>query len=106
MFGVVLSMVLVLKYIPRDELIDIITRNNMVEEFTLWVKRVKGDTDEPISLRDIDYELLLRFVVEKKLIEIDDQPEYLREVELEKSLEAEFTDIEKQALPRKVRRKT
>jgi len=98
--------VLYLSYIPRDELIDLIVRNNMVEEFISWVKSVKGDTPEPLSLRDIDYELLLRFALNKKLIVLDDVPEYIKDVESEKGIDDEFVNVEKQSLPRKIRRKT
>jgi hypothetical protein len=98
--------VLLLEYISREELIDIITRNGMVEEFVSWVKKVKGYVPDPISLADIDYELLLRFVVEKKLIDLGEEPEYIKNVREEESLGLEFVDLEKKALPKKIRRKT
>jgi hypothetical protein len=98
--------VLLLEYISREELIDIITRNGMVEEFMSWVKKVKGYVPDPISLADIDYELLLRFVVEKKLIDLEEEPEYIKNVREEESLGLEFVDLEKKALPKKIRRKT
>jgi hypothetical protein len=98
--------VLLLEYISREELIDIITRNGMVEEFVSWVKKVKGYVPDPISLADIDYELLLRFVVEKKLIDLGEEPEYIKNVGEEESLGLEFVDLEKKALPKKIRRKT
>ncbi|MEM1644403.1 MAG: hypothetical protein QXL96_00805 [Ignisphaera sp.] len=95
-----------LNYIPRDELIDVIVSNNMVEEFISWVKSIKGDTSEPMSLRDVDYELLLNFVLNKKLIVLDDVPEYIKDVESEKGIDDSFTKLEKQSLPKKIRRKT
>lgn len=87
-------------------MIDIITRNGMVEEFVSWVKKVRGDIPEPISLMDIDYELLLRFVLEKKLIVLEDELEYVKDAEKEKDIDDKFIDIEKKALPKKARRKT
>ena len=94
-------------YISRSELVDIIVRNNMVKEFALWVKKIKGDDGDPISLRDVDYELLLRFVVEKKLIDVEDLPDYLKEAEVPGfEIDEEFRDLEKQAIPKKIRRKT
>lgn len=95
-----------MNYISRSELIDIIVSNNMVEEFASWVKSIKGDIVEPISLRDIDYELLLKFVLSRKLIELDNEPEYVRDAKTELELEDRFTHIERGAIPRKVRRKT
>lgn len=97
---------ILLKYIPRDELIDIIVRNNMVEEFMAWVKNIKEDISEPISLRDIDYELLLKFVLDRKLIELGDELEFIRDIEIEKSFDDKFVNVEKQTLPKKIRRKT
>lgn len=95
-----------MKYIPRSELVDAIVSNNMVEEFMSWVRNIKGDTSEPISLWDIDYELLLRFVLDKKLIDLDSEPEYIKDAETELGIEDRFVDVEKKAIPRKIRRKT
>lgn len=78
----------------------------MVEEFISWVKNVKGDDGEPISFHDIDYELLLRFVLEKKLIDLDDLPEYIKEAQNEGEDDIDLKGLNRRALPRKIRRKT
>lgn len=93
-------------YIPRNELIEIIVRNNMVEEFISWVKNVKGDIPDPISLWDVDYELLLRFVLSKKLVELNDEESGVVDMEDNLGVEGRFTHIEKKTVPRKIRRKT
>ncbi|HID80180.1 MAG TPA: hypothetical protein EYP48_00480 [Ignisphaera sp.] len=54
-------------------MIDIITSNNMVEDFVKWLRRVKGiNTSDPISLKDMDYNLLLEYVQSKGLIAGDE----------------------------------
>lgn len=95
-----------MNYISRSELIDVIVSNNMVEEFASWVKSIKSDITEPISLWDIDYELLLNFVLAKKLIELDNEPEYVRDAKTELEVEDRFKHVERKAIPRKIRRKT
>lgn len=94
-------------YIPRTELIDLIVRNNMVEEFVSWIKKMKGSDIEPISLWDIDYDLLYKFVLEKKLIVIEDIPEYVKEAaSVDKDIDISFKNIERKNMPKKIRRKT
>lgn len=97
-------------YIPRDELIDIIVRNNMIEEFASWIKKKLGDDVDPISFHDVDYKLLLDFVIEKKLINIgsEDVVEYIKEAENIQYLDlaTDGEELEKKMLPKKIRRKT
>uniref|UniRef100_A0A7C2VM07 Uncharacterized protein n=1 Tax=Ignisphaera aggregans TaxID=334771 RepID=A0A7C2VM07_9CREN len=96
-------------YIPREELIDVIVRNNMVEEFVAWLRSVKGyNVPEPISLRDIDYDLLLNFALFKKLVVLDDTPDYIKDAESVREAEDEdiAKKIERQMEPKKIRRKT
>lgn len=55
--------------LSRDELVGIITANNMVRELVEWLRAKKGLDMDPVSLRDIEYGLLLEFAVEKGLVE-------------------------------------
>lgn len=93
-------------YIPRDELIDVIVRNGMVEEFASWIKKKLGDDCDPISLEDVDYEYLLHFAIEKKLINVDELPEYIKDAENLHYPDIDDKELEMKRLPRKIRRKT
>jgi len=56
----------------KDELLDIITSNNMIEDLVSWLREKKGiDTSNPISLKDLEYEILYEFVKEKGLLNSD-----------------------------------
>ncbi len=55
----------------KDELIELITANNMVEHLLEWLRSRGFDTAQPISLKDLDYEVLLQFAKEKGLLDVD-----------------------------------
>ncbi len=60
-------------YYSRDELIDLIISNNMIDKFIEWLQKQGFDTSEPISIKDIDYELLYRFAKENNLLDTEEQ---------------------------------
>ncbi|MCS7111120.1 MAG: hypothetical protein N3D82_00180 [Ignisphaera sp.] len=89
--------------LSRDELIDIITYNNMVEEFVAWLRNVKGISADPISLKDIDYNLLLEFARSKGLLNSEAPKEF---TEINKQIELYNMDVKRSTKPKKIRRKT
>jgi hypothetical protein len=90
--------------VSRDELVDLILSNNMLEDFVTWLRRKGVDTD-PISLKDVDYAYLYQFALEKKLIvdnlepAIQDDAEEVAKEELERR-------VQRYTKPKKIRRKT
>ncbi|NPA97156.1 MAG: hypothetical protein GXO32_06100 [Crenarchaeota archaeon] len=54
--------------ISKVDLVEMIKANNMVEDFLEWLRKRGIDTAEPISLMDVDTELLLEYAREKGLI--------------------------------------
>jgi len=95
-----------LKSFSKDELIDIIVSNNMVEEFARWLKEKRGMDIDPISLRDVDYDLLLEFVKLRKLIdtETDITKHYYEDTD-ELSVADDILSS-RPTKPKKIRRKT
>ena len=96
--------------VPRDEkkeeLIDIITSNNMVEDFVKWLRNVKGiDTSDPISLKDIDYGLLLEYVRSKGLIRGDEDISELLSHDATSSELEELDVYRRPTKPKKIRQK-
>ncbi|MEM0048045.1 MAG: hypothetical protein QW464_04140 [Ignisphaera sp.] len=93
------------KELTREELIDIILANNMLEQFVEWL-RLRGVDNDIISLRDIDHRYLYEFAIEKKLlIEGDDAGQDYKDAD------QDFEDLLKKKIalslkPRKIRRKT
>ncbi|MEL9939968.1 MAG: hypothetical protein QW348_05215 [Ignisphaera sp.] len=93
------------KELSREELIDIILANNMLEQFVEWL-RLRGVDNDIISLRDIDRRYLYEFAIEKKLlIEGDDAGQDYKDAD------QDFEDLLKKKIalslkPRKIRRKT
>lgn len=89
--------------ISRDELVDLILSNNMLEDFVKWLRQ-KGIDIDPISLKDVDYIYLYQFAAEKKLIADDlktqDQND---EKDVADDLEKKVQRFTK---PKKIRRKT
>ncbi|MCC6055353.1 MAG: hypothetical protein LM583_01575 [Desulfurococcaceae archaeon] len=88
--------------VSRDELVELILSNNMLEDFVKWLRQ-KGVEADPISLRDIDYTYLYQFALEKKLI--------INNLEAEPSDNNEdASDLERRVQrytkPKKIRRKT
>jgi len=95
-----------LKPFSKDELIDVIVSNNMVEEFARWLKEKRGMDIDPISLRDVDYDLLLEFVKLRKLIDTEtDVAENYYEDADELSI-ADDILASRPTKPKKIRRKT
>ncbi len=95
-----------LKTFSKDELVDIIVSNNIVEEFTRWLKEEKGVDTDPISLRDVDYNLLLEFVKLRKLIDTEiDITEYYHE-DIDELSVADDKLFSRPTKPKKIRRKT
>lgn len=89
--------------ISRNELIDIIVYNNMVEEFVAWLRNIKRIDVDPISLKDVDYNLLLEFVNSKGLL----NSEVLKEFsEVDIDAESYDIDVRRYTKPKKIRRKT
>ncbi len=90
----------------REELIDLITVNNMVEDFVEWLRKEKGiDTANPISLKDIDYNLLLEYVQAKGLLDDDKNVLKLTPQDLS-SPEPEELGVDKRPTkPKKIRQK-
>ncbi|MDK6028380.1 hypothetical protein QPL79_03260 [Ignisphaera sp. 4213-co] len=91
------------KEISREELIDLILANNMLDQFIAWL-RLRGLDSDPVSLRDIDLKYLYEFALEKKLLTEDEleQDEKDYNSELEYSIEKKIINVK----PRKIRRKT
>ncbi len=87
----------------HSELIDIIIYNNMVEEFVAWLKNIKGISADPISLRDIDYNLLLEFVHSRGLLNSEIPKEF---IDSDKHLELHDMDVKRPTKTKKIRRKT
>ncbi len=54
--------------ISKLDLVEMIKANNMVEDFLDWLRRKSVDTAEPISLMDVDTQLLIEYAREKGLI--------------------------------------
>ncbi|ADM28382.1 hypothetical protein Igag_1580 [Ignisphaera aggregans DSM 17230] len=95
-----------LKPFSKDELIDVIVSNNMVEEFARWLKEKKGMDIDPISLKDVDYDLLLEFVKLRKLIDTEtDIAEHYYEDTDELPI-ADDIVASRPTKPKKIRRKT
>lgn len=95
-----------LKTFSKEELIDAIVSNNMVEEFARWLREKKGMDMDPISLRDVDYDLLLEFAKLRKIIddEIDVMKNYDEDIDA-----LSITDDKlsfRPTKPKKIRRKT
>ncbi|MEM0152979.1 MAG: hypothetical protein QXJ22_00260 [Ignisphaera sp.] len=88
----------------RSELIDIITSNNIIEEFVAWLRNVKKIDTDPISLKDVDYNLLLEFVHTKGLLKSEAPPELINPSD--DKLEHYSVSGKRFTKPKKIRRKT
>ena len=89
-----------------EELIDIITSNNMVEDFVEWLRSVKGiDTSDPISLKDIDYSLLLEYVQSKGLVRGDEDILELLSQDTTSPEPEELDAYRRPTKPKKIRQK-
>ncbi len=56
-----------------------IKANNMVEDLLEWLKSRGYDPSVPVSLKDLDYQLLLTYARERGLIEVNDVVEEMAE---------------------------
>ncbi len=78
-----------LSTISRVDLVEMIKANNMVEDLLEWLRSKKGmDTSEPISLNDLDINLLIEYARERGLIGedvnvIEEEAKMLRDPEPE-----------------------
>ncbi len=93
------------KTFSKEELIDIIVSNNMVEEFARWLREKKGVDIDPISLRDVDYDLLLEFARFRKLIDDEKDMEKLCEEDIDTTI-VDDKLFSRPTKPKKIRRKT
>lgn len=70
----------------KNELIELILVAGLIEDFISYIRSKRIDVDGLESIYDIDEELVLEYVREKKLVEEGDSgalPEERREFELE-----------------------
>jgi len=86
----------------KDELIEMIKANNMVEDFLTWLRKNVSEDLDAVSLKDLDYELLYRYASEKGLLRFHD--------DLETQASQDDTQIEEEELrsptkPKKIRKK-
>ena len=88
----------------HSELIEIIKSNNMVEDFVKWLREIKKIDLDPISLKDIDYELLLEFLILKGILRVDTSEEFT--ISDNDQLELYTTEAVRHTKPKKIRRKT
>jgi len=92
--------------IPRNELIEIIKSNNMVEEFVNWLRNSKKIDADPISLKDVDYNLLLEFVQSKGLLKTETLTEFENASRDDDDILDDYIKNIESTKPKKIRRKT
>jgi len=92
--------------ITRNELIEIIKSNNMVEEFVNWLRNSKKIDIDPISLKDVDYDLLLEFVQSKGLLKTETLTEFENVSRDDDNILDNYIKNIESTKPKKIRRKT
>jgi hypothetical protein len=92
--------------ITRNELIEIIKSNNMVEEFVNWLRNSKKIDADPISLKDVDYNLLLEFVQSKGLLKTETLTEFENVSRDDDNILDNYIKNIESTKPKKIRRKT
>jgi len=90
--------------VSRDELVELILANNMLEKFVQWLQQ-KGVDIDPISLRDVDVEYLYQFALEKKLL-VTESEEFAASVNEDEEVKVLEKKAQRHTKPKKIRRKT
>jgi len=86
----------------KDELIEMIKANNMVEDFLTWLRKNVSEDLDAVSLKDLDYELLYRYASERGLLRFNDDLETQASQDDAQIEEEEFRSPTK---PKKIRKK-
>lgn len=61
--------------LSKDEIIDMIVANNMVDKLVRWLESRGFDTSQPVRLEELSEELLIEFARENGLLSESEEPE-------------------------------
>jgi len=86
----------------KDELIEMIKANNMVEDFLAWLRRNVSEDLDAVSLKDLDYDLIYRYASEKGLLRFHDDFEAQAP---QSDAQIEEEELRSPTKPKKIRKK-
>jgi len=61
--------------LSKDEIIDMVVANNMVDKLVRWLESRGFDTSQPVRLEELSEELLIEFARENGLLSEGEEPE-------------------------------
>jgi len=90
-----------------QEFIELIINAGLLEDFLNWLRSNGIDTSKPFKLEELNPTIIKRYVIEKKLINIEDENYKLEDVEetIEKEVENVYDVDLRPTKPKKIRSK-